>query len=227
MSVENTTDQQSKRLPGSKPLRESRIERNGIKAGTIAPAFTMTDICGRSISLEEYRGRRVVLVFSDPHCGPCSQLAPYLARAYRRRAPITTEIVMVSRGDIEENRRKAEADGFEFPVVVQDRWKVSRKYGIFATPAAFLIAEDGRTEARDGPVSARPPPLAAPNRDHARPRRRTPADAGWPAEPESGPAVPRRCAVWSRCQSNQRTVVAASHQRRIRHPRRCRMTEAS
>ena len=106
----------------------------------------MPDINGRSISLEQYRGRRVVLVFGDPHCGPCSQLAPYLARMYRRRGAITTEIVMVSRGEIEENRRKAEADGFEFPVVVQDRWKLSRKYGIFATPVAFLIGEDGRTK---------------------------------------------------------------------------------
>src|SRR2546425_7626614 len=145
MSVENSTDPQSKRLPGSKPLRQSRIERDGLKPGTVAPDFTMPDINGRSISLEQYRGRRVVLVFSDPHCGPCSQLAPYLARMYRRRGATGTEIIMVSRGEIEENRRKAEADGFEFPVVVQDRWKLSRKYGIFATPVAFLIGEDGRT----------------------------------------------------------------------------------
>ena|SRR3989442_12166242 len=146
MSVENSTDPQSKSLPGSKPLRQSRIERDGLKPGTVAPDFTMPDINGRSISLEQYRGRRVVLVFSDPHCGPCSQLAPYLARMYRRRGATGTEIIMVSRGEIEENRRKAEADGFEFPVVVQDRWKLSRKYGIFATPVAFLIGEDGRTQ---------------------------------------------------------------------------------
>src|SRR3989442_14458380 len=145
MSVENSTDPQSKRLPGSKPLRQSRIERDGLKPGTVAPDFTMPDINGRSISLEQYRGRRVVLVFSDPHCGPCSQLAPYLARMYRRRGATGTEIIRVSRGEIEENRRKAEADGFEFPVVVQDRWKLSRKYGIFATPVAFLIGVDGRT----------------------------------------------------------------------------------
>jgi peroxiredoxin len=149
MSVEKSTgpfQQQSKRLPGSKPLRYSRIEREGLKRGSVAPDFAIPDINGRPISLEQYRGRRLVLVFSDPHCGPCSQLAPYLARTYRRRGAITTEIVMVSRGEIEENRRKAETYGFEFPVVVQDRWKLSRKYGIFATPVAFLIGEDSRTE---------------------------------------------------------------------------------
>jgi peroxiredoxin len=149
MSVEESTGpflQQSKRLPGSKPLRYSRIEREGLKPGSVAPDFTIPDINGRPISLEQYRNRRVVLVFSDPHCGPCSQLAPYLASTYRRRGAITTKIVMVSRGEIEENRRKAETYGFEFPVVVQDRWKLSRKYGIFATPVAFLIGEDSRIE---------------------------------------------------------------------------------
>ena len=135
-----------RRIPGLKPIKESRIERDGLKCGTVAPEFTLPDIYGRSISLEQYRGRRVLLVFSDPHCGPCGQLAPHLERAYRRRRPIMTEIVVISRGDVEENRQKAEAYGFEFPVVLQDRWKLSKKYAIFATPVAFLIGEDGRTE---------------------------------------------------------------------------------
>jgi peroxiredoxin len=49
----------------------------------------------------------------------------------------------VGRGSVEENRKKAEQFGFEFPVVLQDQWKLSKEYGIFATPVAFLIAENG------------------------------------------------------------------------------------
>jgi hypothetical protein len=98
------------------------------------------------ISLQQYRGGRVLLIFSDPHCGPCSQLAPYLVRAYRRRTAPAAEIILISRGDPGENRQKAETYGFEFPVAVQDKWKLSRSYGIFATPVAFLINRNGRTE---------------------------------------------------------------------------------
>jgi peroxiredoxin len=141
--VASSDSQPQKR--GPKPITQSRIERNGIKAGTIAPEFTLPDIYGRSVSLEEYRGRRVLLVFSDPHCGPCNDLAPHLMHAHRRRRGNTTEIVVISRGDVEENRRKAEASGFEFPVLLQERSKLARKYGIFMTPVAFLIGEDGRT----------------------------------------------------------------------------------
>jgi alkyl hydroperoxide reductase subunit AhpC len=50
---------------------------------------------------------------------------------------------MVGRGDAEENRKKAKQSGFDFPVVVQRKWELSKQYGIFATPVAFLIDEEG------------------------------------------------------------------------------------
>jgi peroxiredoxin len=127
-----------------KPLTESRIERRGIKPGTIAPDFTLPEIRGGTVSLSKYRERRILLVFSDPHCGPCTQLASYLVRAHRRRSTNEAAIVVVCRGDPGENLQKAQQQGFEFPVVVQDRWKLSRKYGIFTTPVAFLIGQEGR-----------------------------------------------------------------------------------
>jgi peroxiredoxin len=53
-------------------------------------------------------------------------------------------VILVGRGNAEENHRKAEEHGFQFPVLLQDRkWKVSKEYGILATPVAFLIGEDG------------------------------------------------------------------------------------
>jgi peroxiredoxin len=126
-----------------KPLTNSRIERNGIRPGTVAPEFALSEIRGGIVSLKEYRGRRVLLVFSDPHCGPCAQLAPDLVRAHRREGANGAAIVLVSRGDRKENQQKADEQGFKFPVVIQDRWKLSRQYGIFATPVAFLISPEG------------------------------------------------------------------------------------
>ncbi len=131
------------RLPGEKPLSESRIVRDGLKAGTPAPAFRLPDIDGRTVALEEYRGRRLLLVFSDPHCGPCDQLAPQLARFHREHGDNGLALVMVGRGDTEENRQKAQQHKIRFPVVLQEKWKLSKQYGIFSTPVAFLVGEDG------------------------------------------------------------------------------------
>jgi peroxiredoxin len=135
-----------RQLASERSLANSRIEREGLKPGTRAPEFTLPDVRGGRISLGDYRGRRVLLVFSDPHCGPCDALAPELARLARERSGNGLEVVMVGRGDLEENRRKAEEHGLDFPFVVQDRWKLSKQYGIFATPVAFLIGKGGLIE---------------------------------------------------------------------------------
>jgi peroxiredoxin len=134
------------RLQTERPMSESRIEREGLKAGTPAPPFELPTLRGETASLAEQRGRRVLLVFSDPDCGPCETVLPELARLHRERRSDGLEIIMVSRGELEENRRKAEAFGIDFPVVLQSGWKLSKKYGIFATPIAFLINEEGVIE---------------------------------------------------------------------------------
>jgi peroxiredoxin len=133
----------SRRLPGERSLAESRIERNGLKAGTAAPAFVLPDLSGRTVLLKDYLGRKLLLVFTDPHCEPCDRIAAGLARFHRQLQANGLALVMVGRGDAGENRKKAKQNRFDFPIVLQKQWEVSKQYGIFATPAAFLINEEG------------------------------------------------------------------------------------
>jgi peroxiredoxin len=133
-------------LARERSLAESRIERDGLKAGTPAPSFSLPDLDGEPITLEDYRGRRVLLVFSDPGCGPCQALLPELAALDQESDDEDLALVMVTRGGVEDNRRKAQEHGVEFPVLVQPGWRLSKEYGIFATPVAFLIDEEGVIE---------------------------------------------------------------------------------
>lgn len=128
---------------GRRPLSESRIEREGLKPGTTAPDFELPEVRGGTVSLARHRGRKVLLVFSDPHCGPCDELAPYLARVHEEHRHNGLDLLMVGRGDPEENRRKTEELGLGFPVALQRKWEISRRYGIFGTPVGFLIDENG------------------------------------------------------------------------------------
>jgi peroxiredoxin len=141
MSSSTADGHNRKQLGTERAVTESRIERDGIKAGSRAPGFTLPDLRGRMVSLEDYRNRRVLLVFSDPNCGPCDALAPDLVRLQQERPDL--RLIMVSRGDRAANNEKSRFYGFNFPVVIQDGWKVSKEYGIFATPVAFLIDERG------------------------------------------------------------------------------------
>jgi peroxiredoxin len=122
-------------------LNNSRINRNGLPLGVLAPVFRLPQLDGTELSLEEYRGQRVLLVFSDPECGPCNELAPQLEQLHRRTTHL--QIIMISRRDPEVNRIKATEHGLTFPVVMQRQWEISRDYGIFATPVAYLIDAEG------------------------------------------------------------------------------------
>jgi peroxiredoxin len=135
-----------KQLSSERSLAESRLEREGLEPGTPAPLFSLPDLAGARVSLEDYRGSRVLLVFSDPDCRPCEGALRDLAALDRERDDLA--IVAVSRGELEANRRKAEEGDIAFPVVIQNGWRVSKQYGIFATPVAFLIDEKGVIAAR-------------------------------------------------------------------------------
>jgi peroxiredoxin len=130
-----------KTYKGNRPLSDSRLNRNGLTAGTPAPSFTLPRLDGGELSLEAYRGQRLLLVFSDPHCGPCEALMPQLERLQRRTSDV--QVLMLSRGDVEENRHKVHQHRLTFPVVLQRAWEISRLYAMFGTPIGYLVDEHG------------------------------------------------------------------------------------
>lgn len=130
-----------KKYAGNRPLESSRLIRDGLKAGTQAPGFRLPKVGGGELELASYIGRRVLLVFSDPQCGPCDALAPRLEEIHR--ASDDPQVVMISRRDMDSNRKKVAELSLSFPVGVQKNWDTSRAYGMFATPIAYLIDEHG------------------------------------------------------------------------------------
>ncbi|MFO1096041.1 MAG: redoxin domain-containing protein [Planctomycetaceae bacterium] len=122
-------------------LARSRLNRSGLKAGTVAPDFRLPRIDGSELSLSDLRGERLLLVFSDPDCGPCDALAPRLQELHLQCPDL--QIVVISRRDADATRAKADSLGLTYPIVMQKRWEVSLKYGMFATPIGYLIDEQG------------------------------------------------------------------------------------
>lgn len=122
-------------------LARSRLNRDGLKAGTQAPEFRLPLIGGDELALQDCRGRRVLLVFSDPDCGPCDELAPQLQELHLERPDL--QVLVVSRRDPEATRAKAEQLELTFPIVMQKQWELSLQYGMFATPIGYLIDEQG------------------------------------------------------------------------------------
>jgi peroxiredoxin len=138
---------------GDPSLARSRLNRDGLKTGAPAPDFQLLRIDGGELALSDFRGERVLLVFSDPECGPCMELASRLQELHVQRSDL--QVLVVSRRDADANRAKAAKMGLSFPIVLQRQWEISLKYGMFATPVGYLIDEQG-TIVRDVAVGVVP-----------------------------------------------------------------------
>jgi peroxiredoxin len=122
-------------------LARSRLNRSGLKAGTVAPDFSAPRIGGGELSPSDFLGQRVLLVFSDPNCGPCDELAPRLQALHEEQSDL--QVLVISRRDADATASKANALGLSFPIAMQRHWEISKQYGMFATPIGYLIDEQG------------------------------------------------------------------------------------
>ena len=118
----------------------SRIGRGGLKPGQTAPDFTLPSAAGGEVSLHDFAGRRVFLVFTQSGCKPCHRVIPELNRLQRGGEVL---VLVVNNGEPEATRQWAAEARASFPVLVQQQLTVSKRYEMYATPFAFLIDERG------------------------------------------------------------------------------------
>jgi peroxiredoxin/uncharacterized membrane protein YphA (DoxX/SURF4 family) len=139
----NEVPELAREVAKSRKRGRSKLDVEPLRAGAAAPTFALPDLSGEEVSLASYRGRRVLLVFSDPQCAACDELLAELASRNGGAGDDAPELVIVGRGDEKANREKAAKHGVQVPYLLQRQWTVAEAYGTFATPAAFLVDEDG------------------------------------------------------------------------------------
>ncbi len=115
----------------------------GLPVGSQAPTFSLSGLHGETITLDALRapGKPIVLVFSDPGCGPCIALLPEAGR-WQRDYASKLILVVISRGTPEDNRAKTAGSGITQVLLQQDR-EVAESYQVAGTPSAVLIRTDG------------------------------------------------------------------------------------
>lgn len=134
-------------------LLRSRSRRTGLAAGgglpigSRAPDFALPRRDGPPLSLEALlrSGKPLMVVFTDPDCGPCIALAPEIAEWQRRHADELTIVVIERRGE----QAPTAADPYgRRNVLLQLRSEIADRYRVAGTPSALLIGAGGRVESQ-------------------------------------------------------------------------------
>ena len=109
-----------------------------------APAFSLQDSNGHTVTLNEYKGRVVILNFWKSSCLACdretSNLATLQAKYPARNVVVIEMITGQPAGPPTQSSSRMKFDG---PIVVVDK-KTLDRYGSPIAPASFLIGRDGR-----------------------------------------------------------------------------------
>jgi peroxiredoxin/uncharacterized membrane protein YphA (DoxX/SURF4 family) len=115
----------------------------GLAVGSVAPAFALPDLSGKTMTLNELlsSGKSLLLLFSDPGCEPCNFLLPDIGRWQHTYAGQLT-LALISRGTLEGNRAKASEHGITHLLRQQDR-EIAQSYQVNGTPSAVLVHQDG------------------------------------------------------------------------------------
>ncbi|MDJ0849629.1 MAG: TlpA disulfide reductase family protein [Myxococcota bacterium] len=113
--------------------------------GTPAPAFSLPRVDGSGrVSLDELRGKVVLVNFWATWCKPCEDEMPAMERLYRRLAGQGFELVAISVDeDGEAVRRFRERYGLTFTILLDPERSAARAYQTFRFPESLLVGPDG------------------------------------------------------------------------------------
>ena len=115
--------------------------------GKLVPNFSATDLDGKPISLQDYRGKVVLLDFWAVWCIPCLEEMPNLKKVYDRYKDEGFDVIGINLDD-SETRLRGYLKKNEIPwrQVFSEKGPLSpvaQQYNLPGIPAGWLIARDG------------------------------------------------------------------------------------
>ncbi len=114
--------------------------------GEKAPGFSLMDIDGNRVTLEQFRGKTVVIAFWSTWCSRCEEELTFLKQTLGDRTDVAVLLVN------QDSERKVSLDrvraireklGIRFPVLLDEGLALWDSYGINALPTSVVVGKDG------------------------------------------------------------------------------------
>ncbi len=117
------------------------------KIGGSAPAFSVEATDVRTVRLEDFKGKPLVLTFMAEWC-PCSnESAPVFKEAYKDYNPGGVEFMILG---FQDSRSKfsefVKRQAFPFPAAFDKGDAIGGSFGVLAPPTTFFITPEGKIQ---------------------------------------------------------------------------------
>ena len=110
--------------------------------------FTLSDLEGRTWSLQDVRGKVVLLNFWATWCPPCRKEMPDLEALYRQFQPQGLLVLGISDDEPDKVKTFAEQQGITYPVLLDPGSKVNKSFHINGIPKTFIYDREGKIVAQ-------------------------------------------------------------------------------
>lgn len=134
-------------------LSEERLKqeaaRSGLGMGQRAPGFDGEDLAlvgldARPLSLGQFRGQSVWIVFWATYCEPCKQEEPDLVAAFEAHQSDGLVIVAIDVGEpLDEVRAYVRSHRLPYPIAIDVAGRARDAYGAIGTPTHYFIDVNG------------------------------------------------------------------------------------
>jgi thiol-disulfide isomerase/thioredoxin len=109
-----------------------------------AQNFILTSLEGNEVSLEDYRGKIVLLNFWATWCPPCRAEMPSMEKLYKKFKDKDFTILAI---DVQEDANSVkifrEKYKLNFPILLDSDGSVQQFYGVISLPTTYLVDREG------------------------------------------------------------------------------------
>lgn len=153
--AEPPTDQPAqKEAKKEKKDKKEKKQDSAAKIGEAAPAFELTDTDGKTVKLEDFKGKIVVLEWFNPECPlivkhhKVNTTFNTLHEEYNSKNVVFLAINSSSKGKQghgkELNSKMKNEYKMAYPILLDEDGKVGKAYGAKTTPHCFVIDTTGK-----------------------------------------------------------------------------------
>lgn len=110
------------------------------KIGESVPEFSLEDLRGKQIGANDLQGKKTLVAFWSMTCPHCTNMMEELKNWDNQKGADEPNLIVFSDGEAEAHK-DLELDS---PILLDKNYKTAEKFGMYGTPSAVLVDENGR-----------------------------------------------------------------------------------